>query len=381
MAAIKPALVLSKIERAARLLGVEPEWIMSKSGLSPSLVRELRAGNSLPSMQKLSALAEKTGLPVEFFLSTREPNVAHVRFREGSKSVESETEVEEYYLRREILRLGSLVDLLVNLPQRSNDQPLMRIRSKLDCDVHHLASLVLDSIEIRPDKPPIGPGLIRKLDMLGVALVFYPIFNRAKAIGLSWWHDGRLPVVVVASWVGMRRAYFTVAHELFHLIRHLPCCGTSEGYKCKAVPSIQSAGCQREELEANEFAACLLMPDVVKAEAKRALMNVSITTAVGKLSGEWEVSRQAIALRLVSWGLVRKSDIAVFFPESRSFAQPDPRPPEERFGTPRQTRDTLERLHEAGSSARYISWVTKLPYEIVLRELGRLRPEEVASNV
>ena len=362
-------------------MGVQPEWVLARAGISTDLARDLKSGKSLPPLRKFMALADKTGLPGEFFLSPHEPNVAHAKFREGSRSVKSETEIDEYYLRREILRLGSLADLLAKLPGKADDQPLVHIRNKHVRDSQQLATTVLHALRIRPDTPPIGPELVRKLDILGVALVFYPIFNRVKAIGLSWWQDGRLPVLVVASWVGMKRAYFTVAHELLHLIRHLPLRGTNEGYKCKAIPSIKSSGNRDEELEANEFAACLLMPDVLRESAKKALAGVSVMTAVGKLSKEWDVSRQAIALRLVSWELAGTSDIGMFFADTPGFAPPDPRTYEERFGTPQHTREILTRLHESGSSARYISWVTKLPYELVLRDLGRLRPEEVAGNV
>jgi Zn-dependent peptidase ImmA (M78 family) len=372
-------LVWKRVEQASRLLGVDPSWILSKAGVSESNTNEWRSGQYTPSLSRLTSLSEKTGLPVEFFLSNYEPTISHARFRAGSESLETESEYDEYYLRREVLRLGALADLLVPLHSSGSTQALIELRQKEFRSAQDLGSAVLHALSIRPEEYPLGPRLLRSLDKLGITLIFYPLYTKAHAIGLSWWQTRQLPIITVASWVRLRRAYFTIAHEILHLLKHLSIDGPIDGFKCRALPGLEESGDYREERIANQFAAEILMPTALRDQAAKEVKDKRITRAVNELSREWDVSMQAVALRLVSWKLVPRDQIESFFVKKPMFPVPDHRSPVERFGTPARTRQLLTSLHESGSSARYLSWATKIPLDTVLRELGRLRPQEACG--
>lgn len=109
-------------------------------------------------------------------------------------------------------------------------------------------------------------------------------------------------VIGVNSSHPQTRQRFTIAHEIGHLRMH-------EGKplivdKLVRVDLRRSASLpnDRAEVEANRFAACLLMPeDHVRREfekftSKRAPMQVD--SAIGKLASTFAVSHQAMAYRL-----------------------------------------------------------------------------------
>ena len=110
--------------------------------------------------------------------------------------------------------------------------------------------------------------------------------------------DGNLPELVSGSshWTGShwliclnrtnpeRRQRFTAFHELHHIIEH---------------PFRRFGSDAAAEVVADQFAACVLMP---KSEVRRAWC--SGTQALAELADLFEVSEQAIKVRLVKLGLM-----------------------------------------------------------------------------
>lgn len=98
------------------------------------------------------------------------------------------------------------------------------------------------------------------------------------------------------------RQRFTAAHELGHYILHSQ--GRDRFFVDKAYfrgPSA-SAGTETQEIEANRFAACILLPaELVKEYANRTKLT---DLEVYRLSTAFQVSEQAMTLRLVNLGLV-----------------------------------------------------------------------------
>lgn len=98
------------------------------------------------------------------------------------------------------------------------------------------------------------------------------------------------------------RQRFTAAHELGHYILHSQ--GRDRFFVDKAYfrgPEA-SAGTQAAEIEANRFAACLLMPaEMLKEYASRQPLT---DLEIYRLSTVFEVSEQAMTLRLTNLGLI-----------------------------------------------------------------------------
>ncbi len=101
------------------------------------------------------------------------------------------------------------------------------------------------------------------------------------------------------------RQRFTVAHELGHLILHrgrplILDTGTRVNFR----DSVSSMATDREEVEANRFAAALLAPETM---VRRAVRDISFTSAdglVGDLAKRFGMSATAMNYRLLNLGII-----------------------------------------------------------------------------
>lgn len=96
------------------------------------------------------------------------------------------------------------------------------------------------------------------------------------------------------------RRRFTVAHELGHFLLHQ---GQEIRYDHDFKVSLRSEesseGTNLEEIEANFFAASLLMPDrMLSSDPRTAFMHLDDDAVVEALAKSYKVSRQAMSLRL-----------------------------------------------------------------------------------
>jgi Zn-dependent peptidase ImmA (M78 family) len=108
------------------------------------------------------------------------------------------------------------------------------------------------------------------------------------------------------------RKRFTVAHECGHLLLHrgeqLHVDKEWSGYQVKLRDAESSAGTNVDEMEANLFAAELLMPvpfldlDL----AKMAPLSLSDDDKIEKLAKKYKVSEQALTLRLTYLGCIQQ---------------------------------------------------------------------------
>ena len=112
--------------------------------------------------------------------------------------------------------------------------------------------------------------------------------------------------------IGVNRAHsktrqrFTAAHELGHALLH----GDTDihhdaGFQVNFRSDLSSKGTDAMEIEANHFAACLLMPrEFLEADPDAFLVDVEDSTAVASLARIYGVSAHAMSLRLA--GLTRR---------------------------------------------------------------------------
>jgi Zn-dependent peptidase ImmA (M78 family) len=106
-----------------------------------------------------------------------------------------------------------------------------------------------------------------------------------------------------------RRQRFTVAHEVAHLVLHKGRPLVLDHVRLNFRDATSSAATDAEEIEANQFAAAILMPaDLVMSEARRLVEDPSATAAsiVPLLAQGFEVSDQAMEYRLINLGLRRQ---------------------------------------------------------------------------
>lgn len=107
------------------------------------------------------------------------------------------------------------------------------------------------------------------------------------------------------------RQRFSIAHEIGHLCLH-----SNELYLDRGGPSVywrdavSGQGVDDDEIEANHFAACLLMPrgflvsELRASEISSEALSRGDDDAISSLAKRYRVSPQAMTLRLINLGLI-----------------------------------------------------------------------------
>jgi Zn-dependent peptidase ImmA (M78 family) len=154
-----------------------------------------------------------------------------------------------------------------------------------------------DELLVGITKPPVDLAAIA--ERLGVEI--RPFELGAEVAGILY-RDGGRKVIVVNHKHSSVRQRFTIAHELGHLLLHKgEPVHVDEGFRVNLRDPRSATAEEVEEIEANAFAANLLMPAAwLKREIDRDQLDPSDEDALGSLATRYGVSLHAMALRLAS---------------------------------------------------------------------------------
>ena len=146
-----------------------------------------------------------------------------------------------------------------------------------------------------------GPAVpVTKLIAARGIRLLYPNLGK-DASGVLVRKDGATVIGVNCAHPKTRQR-FTAAHELGHSLLH----GHTDvhhdaGFQVNLRSDLSSQGTDPEEIEANYFAACLLMPRAfLEADPMAFFVDVEDATAVAVLARSYGVSAHAMGLRLAS---------------------------------------------------------------------------------
>lgn len=137
---------------------------------------------------------------------------------------------------------------------------------------------------------------------LGAEVRFSPLDNELS--GMIYIKEG-VPIIGVNSLHHPNRQRFTIAHETGHLVLHKPLIAR-EVHVDKSFPVLMrgitaSLGTDRTEIDANDFAAELLIPEQL---LKEALANVTFDIddeqPMERLAKKFRVSRQMLEYRIAN---------------------------------------------------------------------------------
>jgi Zn-dependent peptidase ImmA (M78 family) len=180
----------------------------------------------------------------------------------------------------------------------------MLIRRKM---IRERAVELLDRYDVK--KAPVDVEKI--VERMGIEVVREPAEDSLSGFILR---DPKRPKVLLGVNENHHpnRQRFTIAHECGHFLLHqgekLHVDKESSGYQIKLRDAESSTGKKIDEMEANLFAAELLMPvrfldlDL----AKNAPMSLSDDAMIKKLAEKYKVSAQALTLRLTYLGCIQQ---------------------------------------------------------------------------
>lgn len=164
-------------------------------------------------------------------------------------------------------------------------------------------------LEARAEKLLNDEGVLREpvpienlARRLGAELSFQPF---EKDMSGMLYREGQRVVIGVNSTHATTRQRFSIAHEIGHLLLHKgrPMFIDRDG-RLNRRDEVSTLGTDTEEIEANSFAAALLMPQPLLAEAVSRLHRNDQPVSPEVLAKRFEVSVQAMEYRLINLGLM-----------------------------------------------------------------------------
>jgi Zn-dependent peptidase ImmA (M78 family) len=161
-------------------------------------------------------------------------------------------------------------------------------------------------IEQKLGMPPINVEYIAK--QLKMLVIHEELEDGIS--GLLITKEGMVPMICVQNKDHSNRKRFTVAHEIGHFVlQHQFQKGghvhIDKGHFISQRGPRASTGDDLKEIEANQFAASLLMPTELVKQQVLLLGEENLTdTSVGELARSFQVSEQAITIRLETLGFL-----------------------------------------------------------------------------
>ncbi|GAA3797014.1 ImmA/IrrE family metallo-endopeptidase [Streptomyces phyllanthi] len=150
------------------------------------------------------------------------------------------------------------------------------------------------------DEPPVDPRLLA--EKLNVLVVHQEMKDDVSGMLLR---REEQQVIGVNQNHAPKRQRFTVAHELGHLLLHRgrPLILDAQT-RVNLRNTVSSMATDREEIEANRFAAALLAPEtMVRREVKRLRFH-TVEDLVEQLAERFDMSQTAMNYRLMNLGII-----------------------------------------------------------------------------
>lgn len=172
--------------------------------------------------------------------------------------------------------------------------------------INEIAQRLLSAASIT--EPPVP---VERIARDAGAVVSYQPFDADDISGLLYRAADSAPVIGVNSNNAKVRQRFTIAHELGHLQLHRQQELILERHvQVNFRDATSSTASNQEEVEANHFAAELLMPrELLERNVAALLCGRPLTDRdlVQRLASRFEVSHQAMEFRLASIGMLTPS--------------------------------------------------------------------------
>lgn len=155
----------------------------------------------------------------------------------------------------------------------------------------------------RIDKPPVP--IERLARQLGARIRYEPF--RGELSGMLFRENGHA-IIGVNSLHAPTRQRFTVAHELAHLVLHTDRLYVDQHFRVRLRDERSSQATDPDEIAANTLAAEILMPaNMLIRDVSGKALDPESDEAIRRLADKYEVSVQAMTVRLTSLGLLAQA--------------------------------------------------------------------------
>jgi Zn-dependent peptidase ImmA (M78 family) len=150
-----------------------------------------------------------------------------------------------------------------------------------------------------------APVPVERIAVLADAELRFEPFAGALS-GMVYRRDGHKAIIGVNSSHPTNRKRFTIAHELGHLLLHGDELHVDERFPFAFRDEISSKAVDPAEIEANQFAAELLMPETwLESDIGGRHLDIESDEVVEKLAKKYGVSMQSMTHRLTNLGAKR----------------------------------------------------------------------------
>lgn len=229
----------------------------------------------------------------------------HIAYRSETINSMSKTQSELMHMRfldvflKEIeAKISYPVNLLLQLRKETLQYLQQNPHVEREAQVEFVASLARQAIGLPKDS---NQNLLFYMEKAGAFIFEKEIGETIDAYSL-WTEDDRPYIMLGTIKKSAARRNFDLAHELGHLLLH---------YKVEF--NMQDRKSYRAlEDEANHFASEFLLPKAFEEDCK-SIVKVSNPDAYIDIKKKWEVSLQAIAMRVYKLGLMEYQQYRYFF--------------------------------------------------------------------
>jgi Zn-dependent peptidase ImmA (M78 family) len=144
-------------------------------------------------------------------------------------------------------------------------------------------------------RPPVPVEMIA--ESLGARVRYSP--HEGELAGMLMRGNGQI-VIGVNSLHHINRQRFTIAHEIGHLLLHKGDVHIDRSFRVHRRDAVSSMAIDPDEIEANRFAAELLMPFDMIASDLAELIDVEDEGEIRRLADKYQVSVQAMTHRVTN---------------------------------------------------------------------------------
>ncbi|AXI00764.1 ImmA/IrrE family metallo-endopeptidase [Sporosarcina sp. PTS2304] len=231
--------------------------------------------------------------------------VQHIAYRSETVNSLSKTQSELLHIRfldEFLKRIESKISYPASLLLKMRDEAYAYVQQNPDVNrenqIHFIANLARQTMGLPENS---NQNFLFLLEKAGVFIFEKKIGETIDAYSL-WTEDDRPYIMLGTIKKSAARRNFDLAHELGHLLLH---------YKVEFSMQDKSSYRMLED-EANSFASAFLMPEEFQKDCTD-IVKVSNPDAYLELKEKWEVSLQAIAMKVHKLGLMEYQQYRYFF--------------------------------------------------------------------